>query len=395
MRQSDDPSWNYCGLVASAAMQMGLNDCWKKLKPHEIPSDDTILRLKTWIGCFVVTSSLAADLGLPPPMHMVAGSEPIVRQLLEGVLPKGFLSRSHLLCYSVRTVAALYNCPSSPLQSSLIDVLDGDLDRLRDTFLEPVNLCLHIDFLAAKLRLYALPILSADRADMGIKDALSRVVWFKGFHIALRMATLITEPGQDDHSRHAERVQTDTVTPYYPKHYLRLLVMAAIYLLNFLAICQDMSPRDKVLARNRVKRVYETLNGWSRSERDEPDRTAKLLELLSLHAEDTAMAAYFTEAEPTSIPTIVENGLMTAGKIRQLKHSESRDSARQSLTARQSRVSIDSTPVLQPMGDIVPEDPISPDWDAWLSAANDTMDLLGSQSSSLLFPTDWVCGQDN
>ena len=51
--QVNDPSWNYCCLAASASMQMGLHDN----RPNVAISPEKLaLRLKTWLGCFVIST---------------------------------------------------------------------------------------------------------------------------------------------------------------------------------------------------------------------------------------------------------------------------------------------------------------------------------------------------
>lgn len=56
--QWDDPSWNYCGLAVSAALQMGLYRTRANGSGvGEVNSKDDLQRLKTWLGCFVVSTS--------------------------------------------------------------------------------------------------------------------------------------------------------------------------------------------------------------------------------------------------------------------------------------------------------------------------------------------------
>lgn len=57
--QRDDASWNYCSLAVSAAIQMGLDDTKAQPRPGIAePSEEARqLGLKTWLGCFWVSTS--------------------------------------------------------------------------------------------------------------------------------------------------------------------------------------------------------------------------------------------------------------------------------------------------------------------------------------------------
>lgn len=57
--QPEDPSWEYCGMAVAAATKMNLCKAdTRKLPEVSVSSstDDTTLRLKTWLGCFLVST---------------------------------------------------------------------------------------------------------------------------------------------------------------------------------------------------------------------------------------------------------------------------------------------------------------------------------------------------
>lgn len=56
--QTDDPSWTYCGMAVAAALQLGLDEHQvpRRQDSSEVASEDADMRLKTWLGCFVVSS---------------------------------------------------------------------------------------------------------------------------------------------------------------------------------------------------------------------------------------------------------------------------------------------------------------------------------------------------
>jgi hypothetical protein len=266
----------------------------------------------------------------------------------------------------------------------LIELLDSDLENVGERLLQPGSLKSQIDYLAAKLRLYALPLLSKSRTEMENLDSHTQTLWIKGFHVALRIADIV------DDSKQTGGSLMDRITIFYPKHYLRIVVMAGMYLLSFLAVDQNITVQDKVLARNSIKHIYETLRGWSRGERDEADRTAKMIEFLSQHAEDKTTAAYFKDPEPKTNPTIVENAVNVAMKIRRLNPPVPRNTEMPSLIQEPGVTSVNSAMSLDADMASIPPIDFSTDWEAWLSEADDIMGLLGAQSSHLWLPENWT-----
>ena len=56
--QKLDPTWNYCGLAVTGVMQMGLHtDSTRWTRSPDQNSSSMLVRLKTWLACFVVSTS--------------------------------------------------------------------------------------------------------------------------------------------------------------------------------------------------------------------------------------------------------------------------------------------------------------------------------------------------
>lgn len=313
-------------------------------------------------------------------MIMVANREARVRQRLQGLVPEDFLSQSYFQRYSVRAANALYGLSSSPLQSSLIDVLDRDLANTADQFLSSPVQMLRIDVLAAKLRLYALPLLSRNRPDPNGSDTEIEAILFKGFHIALQLTDVITQAGI---------AQPDGKMLFYPKHYIRVLIMATMYIISFIALDRAVHARDKVLAQASIKKVYEALRGYSIAERDEADRAAAVIELLSRHAEDAASADCFKETDPNTT-NIIDDGVKIARKIRRMKGRASTSSVMTPHTLESGSINVAGVPGLQTDQAMVLASANPPDWDSWVPDPSDLMELLGPQSNSLWMPEEWM-----
>ncbi|KAK4064174.1 uncharacterized protein Triagg1_9153 [Trichoderma aggressivum f. europaeum] len=152
-----------------------------------------------------------------------------------------------------------------------------------------------------------------------------------------------------------------------------------MYLTKFLAMDQDIEPQDRTLARNKIKEVYETFLSWSNEELDEPFRTARMIGLLSRHAEDKISSAYFGDTSGDPSPTIVDDGVKIASKIREriavMPCTRPMNSTLQPLTT--NPVASESH-----LRSLVSENSLS-DWNDWLpNTYDDLLGFLGSPSNN-------------
>ncbi|KAL7803908.1 hypothetical protein V8C43DRAFT_266360 [Trichoderma afarasin] len=321
MTQSDDPSWNYCNLAVSAVQQIGIRE---SLPTVGDISPDSLVYFKTWIGCFVISTELATDHGFAPPMTSVSGRLPSIKSHMQQCFSLEFWARCELQEYSIRVSTMMSSISPSHLQMSLLSLLERDLDSLGAKTPNPLSQRYQIDFLAAKLRLCAIPLLALKSREMERRSSTQeRAAWYRGFHAAVQLASIYsslhphnTPPLADETPSHGVR-KPERATVYYPKHLFRVLCIAGMYLTKFLAMAQDIEPQERTLARNKIKEVYETFLSWSTEELDEPFRTARMIGLLSRHAEDKISSAYFSDTSGDPSPTIVDDGVKIASKIRE------------------------------------------------------------------------------
>jgi hypothetical protein len=177
---------------------------------------------------------------------------------------------------------------------------------------------IRIGCLAARLRLYALPLLSQLSSDGQKRKAIgmSKAFWYMGFHSAIEITNIFghSEYTIVDMSRSSTEQRVDE---FFPKYYFQILIMAGMYLINILAFDNEMSAEDKNLARNHIKKVYETLTSWSREPRDEAARVARVIDLLSRHVQTSDLSS---ELQPTAHLTppasTITSGMWMAGQLR-------------------------------------------------------------------------------
>jgi hypothetical protein len=265
------------------------------------------------------------------------------------------------------------------------------LHNVEDRLLASAKLTLRLDILSAKLRVYAAQAahsLSHHRRSVESPEASTKDVWYKGFHVALQIAHLATEPEQGGGLTPADDAQAERLTLFYPKHYFQKVVVATVYLITFIAIVRDIPARDKTLARNRIKQVFESFMAKSTADYDEPARTAMVFELLSRYAEDEAAVPFFLEVAADSSPAALHNAVKVVAKIRRAApHNKPFTAADQSQASAQSQASDAGADisVFQHEGDpLVDNGFVMSDWDNWMANAGDLMGLLDPNYNNLL-----------
>lgn len=258
-------------------------------------------------------------------MSLVAGRLPIVKSHLQSHFSDEFWARCELQQHSMRVFTTLLGVhSSSQVQLSLLGLLERDLDLLGADIKTRVSQRYHIDFLAARLRLCSIPSLTSSSKELGkTTNTQEWATWYRGFHAAIQLTTIYTslrscfpQPPTDELGSH-ELQKREVETAHYPKHFFRVLCIAGMYLAKFLAVGRDIQPNERTLARNKIKEVYETFLAWSKEELDEPFRTARMIRLLSRHAEDKVSSEYFSNDSGDPSATVVDDSLRIARKIRE------------------------------------------------------------------------------
>ncbi len=319
----------------------------------------------------------------------------LVQQRIQDNVPSEFWSICALQRCAIRAAAVLNNAPGDQLQSSLLDVLENDLEDAALTLLHPLSLPVHIDFLASKLRLHAIPLLSRT-ARCSDEDAkvIARATWYKGFQVAVQLISLFMS-SQGLPASHAEasepQIQRDqepeTVTNTYPKHYFRVLVVTGMFLAKLLAVDHSISAQDRILARNHIKSVYEVLRAISTEEMDEFYRAAHFIGLLSQHAEDSASSAFFQEPASGPSPTIIDDSVRIAQKIRRKNPDEA--PSEPSYVPQGSLSEVGPAPAA--VSSSFETQDLVLGWDNWFFGAQaDYLDFWGSQTGSFATNEPWT-----
>lgn len=248
-------------------------------------------------------------------MGSVAYMVPGIRDRVRPSLSDEFMAQLEIQSYATRAAVILSNQNINGLQSSLTEILESDLDAVEARVPSTAHLRVHIEILASRLRLCAVPMLCRrlSAEELG-QDTLSRAIWYKGFHTSMKLVYLFADsvlPGGNSPNGDQE-----AITIYYPKYYFYTLVMAGMYFINLLAIDDAISANNKLQAQNHIKKVYEILVYWSRESRDELSRAAAVIDLLSRHvdAQDPSKLDEASNTMPTT--NIIAKGMEMANRLR-------------------------------------------------------------------------------
>ncbi|KAF3763224.1 hypothetical protein M406DRAFT_352259 [Cryphonectria parasitica EP155] len=329
-RQTQDVSWTYCNIAVSAAIQICLGRAdLPRSGPHakfDVPkgwTGDAVLRKKTWLGCFVVSTSLAATFGLPPPMSMVANRALSIRQSLEGHVPQDFLRLAELQEFWIRATTIIEGSSSGKPHHSLINLLVMELDEIKRSWPANISLWLSMGFAATGLHLCTTAVSSNIQREAKLQAADLRTARYQSFEAASRIVDLVVTLSNNTSGRieiqsHATREVSEAME-LYPKHQLRDVVAAALCLVNTIAVdnldTKLVSADVKTTVIQEVLQICSVLRSLSWDEWDEGGSAAGLLELLVRHAEDSNTGRHFREAELSPQLGIVQNSVDVARRI--------------------------------------------------------------------------------
>lgn len=306
-------------------------------------------------------------------MGSVAHLMPPIRNRIKISLPDEFLARLEIQAYSTRAASMLNSQASHPAQRSFIEILDSDLDATEARMPCPISRSLQVGFLAARLRLYSVPLLfrASPRVSENNSDIFSKAIWYKGFHIAIQLATAFEEwirPGRRDGVESTD----ESVKVHFPKYYFHALVTAGMYFINLLVIDTNISTPDKLLARNHIKKVFEMLMAQSTEDRDEASRAAEAIDFLSRHIESQSASLDLRESMDGKRPfNVIGSGMKMAGHARnKLRGSEQPNI---------SKISPAGAPELPALQDLA-ELPLWGDdlfeWNSWLAGMDNSTTMF-------------------
>ncbi|KAI0551824.1 hypothetical protein F4679DRAFT_572120 [Xylaria curta] len=275
--QREDPSWVYCGIAVNSALFLGLHRP-NPPQPSRCRSGypgNALERMTTWLGCFYVSGSLSMHLGLPA---MIDSSSELARVntcLQEYPIPREFAGEVKLQAIITDFTNVLsHTANDGAIDSSILHLLDRELDGLRMSYPDQWPRLLEYNTLIAKLQMYV-SVISRDRVGSTARDVLLKL----SFSTSLRIIYLANARHHENPSENhgASTLQQERASP---KVYFRGLAFTTAFLLRYFALNSIASAEEQQLAANHVVLSYSILTSCSVSPTDELARAAKAFEEL-------------------------------------------------------------------------------------------------------------------
>ncbi|KAI5924610.1 hypothetical protein F4810DRAFT_700675 [Camillea tinctor] len=275
-KQSQDPSWLYCGIAVNAAVYMGLHrpNSIGSLRYIGVSAGNKEARVLTWLGCFYVSSSLAMHLGLPPIINS-SDLTTINTFLSEYSIPRGFEVdiKLHII---VSNFTNLLSSDSNDgvVESSILRLFDREIDTLKAAYPDQWAQMAESNALVAKIHIYAL-VITRGRAGTVSRDILLKLALSAALRI-IHLANLrfIEETPDAFNLTGLQRHRTMV------KNYFRGLAFATAFLLRYFSLNNAASTEERQLAANHVILSHTIFKACSMYPRDEHGRVAAMFETL-------------------------------------------------------------------------------------------------------------------
>ncbi|EXJ94343.1 hypothetical protein A1O1_02737 [Capronia coronata CBS 617.96] len=320
MTQLYDPSLGYSAMAVSAAKDLRLYK--SSLSPHSnAASEEEQIRMKTWLACFQVNTSLSTFRGISSLLHSPSELADIGRALATGSLPTEFAAQVEIQRQISSHINILPIDQSVSANLSAVQTFEEDLGSLERQFHPLNNPEINFMVLRAKLNLYTQTLVSLHRRRR--EEASSRattgstfnqnqyypaeILQVKIFETAGRMIALFHDIL--DKTPPLTNVQATTrPRSCYPKYYLHGLIFASFTLVRLFAFGTHELHH---LFEHTLKRAYEAFMRDSRHPLDEPARAAQLVEVVSRMTTDVEMTV-----EDRAGASVVYDAIRRAGELR-------------------------------------------------------------------------------
>jgi len=233
-------------------------------------------RINTWLGCFLVTTSLSYHLGLPAPIDAELDIKTREEFLQLQNAPNFLSSRVRIQLVVAKFSALLNRDTEESTTASLIRLVDAELSALKPqgTLHDDEETRIELDILDAKLHIYALFFAKASEGTsrhIMLATALSVAQRF------IHLATLSwrSTAGGLFTAAAAQRERC------LPKNHYRGFAFATIILLKFFYRQQDVAPKECQGAARHIALAQDHFRGCSIDPKDEYSRTAKVFQVLA------------------------------------------------------------------------------------------------------------------
>ncbi|RYC65549.1 hypothetical protein CHU98_g626 [Xylaria longipes] len=228
-----------------------------------------------YLAWMFLRERLSMHLGLPALIDSSSELARVTTCLQEYPIPREFASEIKLQAIITDFTNVLsHTANDGAIDSSILHLLDRELDSLRMAYPDQWPRMLEYSTLVAKLQMYVL-VISRDRVGSTARDILLKL----SFSTSLRIVYLAN-------MRHNENPSANQCLPTLqqeralPKAYFKGLAFTTAFLLRYFGLNSTASAEEQQLAANHVVLSYSIFTACSVSPADELGRVAKAFEEL-------------------------------------------------------------------------------------------------------------------
>ncbi|KAF2261036.1 hypothetical protein CC78DRAFT_584103 [Lojkania enalia] len=276
-RQFEDPSWLYSGIAINSALDMGLNRS-EAIQPPKTRNVSLQSRVKTWLGCFLSSTTLAMMLGISPPVNLACDLNIIEQYVRHYPLPSELGFQVIVQQTLAKYTNALLDDSGGSANFSLVQVVINELDILQKRYPTDWTNRTDLALMTAKLHLYATSIIRMK------SDTMSLNILIKlAFPVAVRVVYLCNQ-GLHFTSDEYPDLAPSALRRTLPKHYSRSLTLATLFLLRYFVLNAQATLDEREVARNHVAMAHAHFRGSATKFLDEWGQIACVFEALSRQA---------------------------------------------------------------------------------------------------------------
>ncbi|KIW92660.1 uncharacterized protein Z519_06507 [Cladophialophora bantiana CBS 173.52] len=321
MHQPEDPSLMYSAIAVHASHYLGLSRSAGSISRSMavVSQSDRETMWKTWLGCFVINTSLSIALGNPPLVKSALDLSTIDSILRKQQVPQRLAVDTHIQQCMAKYHDSLVGEVGVSVRETLVQMCEQDLNTLTDRFINYIDNYAAFNFHVAKLHLYTLALVREkqqskqyDHLELGNHSMRCQQLGMAAAHRVIDIYC-------DDLEGAGAKRSSDSrlIDPHraLPKQFFVGVLLAAFFLLRYFVLDPASDAEQIATSRNKVLMLHAKLRQFASHQLAEPGRAATVIEVLCRHG-DAQRLDPSEDIEDRGVASIVWNALISAADIR-------------------------------------------------------------------------------
>ncbi|KIW18683.1 hypothetical protein PV08_02972 [Exophiala spinifera] len=319
MRQQQDPSSMYSVIAVHAASQLSL-PLAADASSRALASLPTSVRhgmVKTWLECFIRSTTLALMNGLPPPLRSPNDLRTVTGMIKLDSLPTKLMVEAEILRCLTKHYDSLVGEMDSFVRDTIVQLCVEELDSITSRLQCSFDAYLSFSFWMAKLHIYALALVKETQQ---LKDKR----YFEPDTLCSKLQQLAMTTAYRIIDIYCNELGTQTCETFdmslvnqhiaLPKSYFFGVMVATFLLIKYSVLNKSLSDERKTESRRKIQMVHTKLQEYSSHQYTEPGRAASVIEVLCRGTPETIELG--AEIEVDGGASIALNALIAAANLR-------------------------------------------------------------------------------